>query len=99
MNLDQQITQKLCILAKQFDIDKLVLFGSRARGDNHTRSDIDLAIWGIVNAVQYLDFQEAVEEQVPTLLSFDLVDMNGIAVSDVLRNEVRKEGIILYEKV
>lgn len=99
MNLDERIIQKLCMLAKQSGISRIVLFGSRARGSHHARSDIDLAVWGIENAVQYLDFQEALEEQIPTLLSFDLVDINGIAVSDELRSEIEKEGVTIYEKV
>lgn len=99
MNLDVFIVQKLQALARQHDADKIVLFGSRARGDNHSRSDIDLAVWGLHDAVQYLDFQEAVEEQVPTLLRFDIVDMDGFYVSEVLRSEVEKDGAVIYEKI
>lgn len=99
MNLDESIRQKLCFLAKQFSIKKMVLFGSRARGDSHAHSDIDLAVWGIKDARAYLDFQEAVEEQVLTLLSFDIVDMDSISVSNALREEIDKDGVVLYEKI
>lgn len=99
MNLDESIRQKLCCLAKQFTIKKMVLFGSRARGDSHAHSDIDLAVWGIGDACAYLDFQEAVEEQVLTLLSFDIVDMDSISVSNALREEIDKDGVVLYEKI
>lgn len=99
MNLDVFIVQKLRELARQHDVDKIVLFGSRARGGSHSRSDIDLAVWGLHDAVRYLDFQEAVEEQVPTLLRFDIVDMDGFSVSDTLRDEIKKDGVLIYEKV
>lgn len=99
MDLELHILHKLCELAQLFDVEKLVLFGSRARGNNHKRSDIDLAVWGIKGAGVYLDFQEAVEEQVMTLLRFDIVDMGGISVSDDLRSEIAKDGVVLYEKV
>lgn len=99
MNLDVFIVQKLRELARQHDADKIVLFGSRARGDNHSRSDVDLAVWGLHDAIRYLDFQEAVEEQVPTLLRFDIVDMDGVSVSDTLRDEIKKDGVLIYEKV
>lgn len=99
MNLDMYIIQKIQTLAQQHDADKIVLFGSRARGDNHSRSDIDLAVWGLHDAIRYLDFQEAVEEQVPTLLRFDIVDMDGFSVSDALRSEVEKDGVVIYEKI
>ncbi len=99
MNLDQHIIDRLCSLARQYRIEKIIQFGSRARGTNHNRSDIDLAVFGITNAAWYLDFQEAAEEQVPALLRFDLVDMNAACVSDELRKEIEKDGIVLYEKI
>lgn len=40
-NLDYQFIEKLTTLPF---IDEIWLFGSRARKDNHRRSDIDLAI-------------------------------------------------------
>ena len=90
MNLEPLIVHKLRILANQHNIEKMILFGSRARGDNHNRSDIDLAVWGI---------HDAVEEQIPTLLRFDLVDMDGFSVSDALREEINKDGVMIYEKI
>lgn len=99
MNLDQQIIQELCTIADQYHIKKIVLFGSRAGKNSHVHSDIDLAVYGITSAAQYLDFQEAVEGQVHTLLQFDLVDMNAVSVSDALRDEIKKDGVVLYEKV
>ena len=32
-------------LAHRYGVPKLVLFGSRARGDHHVRSDYDFAVW------------------------------------------------------
>lgn len=34
MNLAQPILEGIIVLAKQYDIQKVILFGSRARGDN-----------------------------------------------------------------
>lgn len=99
MNVEPMIVQGLCEIARRFHIEKIILFGSRARGDDHSRSDIDLAVWGIHDAVRYLDFKEAVEEQIPTLLRFDLIDMEGFNVSDTLREEISKDGVVLYEKI
>lgn len=99
MDLDQEIIQTLCMVAGQYHIKKIMLFGSRARSSSHAHSDIDLAVYGITSAAQYLDFQDAIEERVPTLLQFDLVDMDAASVSDALRNEVQKDGVVLYEKI
>lgn len=99
MNVDPAILKIIRTLAGQYHVEKIVLFGSRARGDHHSRSDIDLAVWGIHDAVRYLDFQESLEEQIPTLLRFDIVDMDSFCVSDALREEIRKDGVLIYEKI
>lgn len=99
VNLEQGIIDRLRSLAQQYRAEKVVLFGSRARGSGHARSDIDLAVWGIRDAARYLDFKEAVEEQVPTLLRFDFADMEGAFVSDALRAEIKKDGVVIYEKI
>lgn len=73
---------------------RVVLFGSRARGQHRPKSDIDLAISGGDQARFALD----VEEQAPTLLQFDFVNMDG-PISQELRDRVAAEGVVLYEKV
>lgn len=46
MNLPKSARKGILALAKNYNIQKVILFGSRARGDNWQRSDIDLAITG-----------------------------------------------------
>ena len=46
MNLDKQILKEIGQIATHHpEIQKILLFGSRARGDNSERSDIDLAVY------------------------------------------------------
>ena len=47
---------------------KVILFGSRARGDDHERSDIDLAVLG----GDTNNFALAVDEETSTLLMYDI---------------------------
>lgn len=91
--LREDIHKSIIDLAKKYDIDKVLLFGSRARGDNWERSDIDLAVSGGNRMMFSLD----VEEDVPTLLKFDVVDLDTCRQEDLLAS-IRKEGIVLYEK-
>ena len=46
----EALYQQLADLARDHGAERLVLFGSRARGDNRERSDIDLAVYGMPEA-------------------------------------------------
>ena len=46
VNLKESIISEIKDLAIKCGVEKVILFGSRARGDNKERSDIDLAIEG-----------------------------------------------------
>lgn len=46
MNLPLNIQRQIEEFAKTCKLEKVVLFGSRARGTNRERSDIDLAVFG-----------------------------------------------------
>ncbi|MBR4904035.1 MAG: nucleotidyltransferase domain-containing protein [Selenomonadaceae bacterium] len=96
MNLREDIKQCIVDLAEKFNLNKVILFGSRARGDNRERSDIDLAIEG--KRTDCIEFSLAADEDIPTLLMFDFVIIDEHLSPD-LRTEIEKDGIILYEKV
>ena len=83
-------------VAQKENLDKVVLFGSRARGDNKERSDVDLAVY--TNDIQaYNKFVEDLED-IETLLKFDVTliedDMN-----EEFLNSIAREGKIIYEKL
>ena len=80
-------------LAESYHIEKVILFGSRARGDYKRTSDIDLAVSGDV-----VQFALAVDEETSTLLMYDVVDLDG-PVQDELRQSIEREGVVIYEKV
>ena len=73
---------------------KVILFGSRARGDYYKTSDIDLAIEGGDSVRFALD----VDEFTSTLLKYDIVDLNGIVQEELLQS-IKREGVVIYEKI
>lgn len=93
-NLDKRVEDDIVRIAKKSNVKKVILFGSRARGTNSERSDIDLAVSG-GNA---LDFYYDVEEKAHTLLMFDVVDLDK-GISEALQTEINKDGVILYEEI
>ena len=97
MTLKDSIKDELINLAKEFNLDKLILFGSRASDTCWERSDIDLAAKFNSNR-DYLDFCDKVEE-IRTLLMFDVVNLSSDMISLDLQKSIRDKGVILYEKV
>lgn len=92
--IKDSVVEAIRDVARRCGVSRVVLFGSRARGEQWEKSDIDLAVFGGDQTRFALD----VEEEAPTLLSFDFVNMDG-AVSDDLRERVAREGVTLYEEV
>lgn len=88
------VIQEICELAQSYNVEKVILFGSRARGDYKRVSDIDLAVSG----GNFVRFAVDVDEETSTLLKFDLVNLDG-SVQEELRAAIEKEGKILYEKI
>ena len=90
----EELYKQLAALARQHGARRLVLFGSRARGDNRYNSDIDLA----VKDGNITGFTLDVKDTTSTLLDFDIVDL-GKQIDEKLLLSIKKEGIVLYEKV
>ena len=93
-DLPERAERDIITLARKHGIQKVILFGSRARGDNWERSDIDLAVSG----GNIADFSYDVDEEVWTLLLIDVVNLDRY-ISDELLEEIRRDGVVLYEKV
>ena len=81
-------------LADKYQVKKVILFGSRARGDFYRASDIDLA----VKDGNITGFTLDVKDTTSKLLDFDIVDL-GKQIDEKLLLSIKKEGIVLYEKV
>lgn len=94
MELPSDLVPALTGLARSMGACRLVLFGSRARGDCRERSDIDLAVYGLSRAAAGRFRLEL--EELPTLLRFDLVAV-APDTSPALLAEIQRDGVILYD--
>lgn len=88
------VIQEIREIAKKHSVQKVILFGSRARGNYERASDIDLAVLGGNDILFALD----VEEEVATPLKFDVINLNG-NVQKELKQSIQTEGIVLYEEI
>ena len=92
--IKQNVLQAIIKLAKDNDVRKLILFGSRARGDYKERSDIDFAFYGGNSSRFILE----VDEETPTLLQFDVLDLDKPIQAELLES-IKREGMVIFEKV
>ena len=78
-------------------IKRMILYGSRARGDAKTRSDFDLAVIAPrMPAAAWSRFALEVEEEIPTLCGVDILLLNK-QTSRPLRTRIKAEGVTIYE--
>lgn len=93
-----KILNELCGAFRSYPaIEKAVLFGSRARGDNHEKSDFDIAIYGNISISDKANLMYYCTEEIHTLHKIDLVFITETTDEKLIRNII-SEGIILYEK-
>ena len=90
---DKDMQYMFQLFAQVPAIEKVILYGSRARGDYEKGSDVDLAVVG--KEVRYTDIahiHDVLETESPTLLWFDVLHY------DSLKNEKLKQQIDLSGK-
>lgn len=90
-----EIYQRIAAIGRSLGADRIVLYGSRARGDCRERSDIDIAVFGAPETSRSA-FLAALDD-LPTLLDFDLVYVTA-HTDPALRNNIQKDGVILMDK-
>lgn len=98
MSVDKNLIDELIVFLKKYDcIEKVVLFGSRARGDNTERSDYDIAIYGKVSASVQGEIRYYCSEVLRTLHKIDLVFVSEKTYAK-LKENIETEGTVLYGK-
>lgn len=90
------INKIIAKLRKHPQIEKIILFGSRARGDAEDRADIDLAVvCPQLSEKEWVYLWHEIDE-IETLLSIDLIRFD--TASEKFQKIILKEGRILYER-
>lgn len=97
-NMDRVVAHVAQRAATCPGIVRVVLFGSRARGDAMPRSDYDFAIYA--DAIQHAEWSRwslDTADSAPTLCTLDLVLSSG-PIADNLRRAIEAEGVAVYER-
>ena len=91
-NLDKEDEKRIIELAKKYRVEKVILFGSRARGDNRPDSDVDLALSG----GNYLEFAFDFNNEAFGDVKCDVTYLDH-KLKFGLRNSINRDGIVIYE--
>jgi predicted nucleotidyltransferase len=79
------------------EVQRVLLFGSRARGDAEERSDIDIAIEAPdISPTSWVKLVIEMEDHINTLLPMDVVRFEE--ASTELKGNILREGKVLYER-
>lgn len=95
-HLEPSIKAEIIKLSETFGIQKVVLFGSRARGDFKKHSDIDLAVWMNGSELEKADLISCIED-IDTLLKIDFIIINSDTDKGLLES-IEREGVTIYER-
>ncbi|MDR0508771.1 MAG: nucleotidyltransferase domain-containing protein [Candidatus Methanoplasma sp.] len=94
----QRIREAVEPIASQYGIEKMYLFGSRARGDNGQNSDFDFFIHaGDIKSLFQIsrlmrDLQISLKGDV------DIVTSGGLKKGNPIIGEIERDGVLVYEK-
>ncbi len=104
INLDHNLNKAVDIIVNTIDPDKIILFGSKARGDDNNDSDYDLLI--LKNGIK--DKRQIVNKIYRNLLGLHIaVDIILENYKDYLKNKdnkfliyktIEREGRTVYER-
>lgn len=85
------------IFSRYPEVEKVILFGSRAKGNYKRGSDIDMAVTG--EGVAKNTFSSLQGEFEDSLLPFfvDIISYSGIANSE-LKEQIDRVGKVIYER-
>jgi predicted nucleotidyltransferase len=91
----EQIRDALLPLTFKYDIKKLILYGSYAKGKQEPQSDIDLVVDGNIKGIKFFGLLEDVNNAL--VKSVDLIHLSQIKKTSEIYENVMK-GIVLYER-
>lgn len=93
---DYQFYKKL---TQHPSVKEIWLFGSRARGDNQERADIDLALFcPNASEKEWLDILNIIDDA-DTLLKIDTVRLDQLSETSPLKKSISQQGKKIYEKL
>lgn len=90
------VQRVLLPLFVRYGITRAVLFGSMAKGTATADSDVDLLVDSHLHGWDFYGFAEDVREAVQR--SVDVIDVAHVEKDSPIDQEIRRTGVMIYEK-
>ncbi len=86
------------IFEKYVEVERVCIFGSRAKGTYKETSDIDIVMYGeklthTINTKIYYEIDDLY-----LVYKIDLINFNSLSENDKLRENIIKEGVEIYAR-
>lgn len=97
-SMNDFILEEIAKIAEQYGVERVLLYGSRARGNHSPVSDYDIAIYGKhISTADRVSLSHDIDE-IRTLKKIDLVFLTDIDDTEFAQR-IREEGVIIYEQI
>lgn len=93
-----KVLNEISRIALDYDINKVVLFGSRARGDNTPKSDYDIAVFAHnMDISEQTNFLEEIDN-IRTLNKIDVIFIKKRHIGTELYQNIMNDGVDIMNK-
>ena len=93
-----KVLNEISRIALDYDINKVVLFGSRARGDNTPKSDYDIAVFAHnMDISEQTNFLEEIDN-IRTLNKIDVIFIKKRHIDTELYQNIMNDGVDIMNK-
>lgn len=92
--LPSEISQLRAVFRRHPEITAVKLFGSRAKGTHQPYSDVDLALWGVVDTLRAESIAAELDE-LPLPYRYDVKPFEAIKLRS-LREHIERVGITIF---
>ena len=91
----QMVKDTLNPIFKNYNLKKVVLFGSVAKNTNRIDSDVDLLVDSGLKGLEFLGLTESIRESMNR--DVDVFDVTHIDRDSLLDKEIKKSGVVIYD--
>lgn len=91
----KQLAMLTSLFAEQKNLEKAVVFGSRAKGNYKKYSDVDIALFGVSSSDAWLIKEEL--DELPLIYKFDVLSYRD-TTNVFLQEHIDRVGIVIFER-